>query len=87
MSEHVERIEIVNIASSPEEGWFIVNNEIGIKYDEFGEEFERDGNVSAQVSYDEDKYTVQQIEMLIIDLLEKIIMEYVPEKDENVKKL
>lgn len=71
-----ERIEIKSLSSDVEKGWFIINNEIMIKYNEFGEDFETDGKISAEVQYNEEQYSVEQIQTLIFTLLDKIIQDY-----------
>jgi hypothetical protein len=66
---------IKSIETSNQTGWFIVNEDIEVKFVE-GDKF------TADVNYDTEKYTEKEIEEIVSELVEEI-MEYYLKKENN----
>jgi len=75
-----EKIIIEKLTADEDEGVFVVNDEFWIKFTSTEEQYS-EGDIQADVEYNDKLYTTKQIQTLITDLFEKIITEYIDKGD------
>lgn len=78
--ESPEKIIIEKLTADEDEGVFVVNDEFWIKFTSTEEQYS-EGDIQADVEYNDKLYTTEQIQTLITDLFEKIITEYIDKGD------
>lgn len=79
----MKEIIIETLGADTKRGVFVINDDIYIKYDDIQDDFETTGTISAEVEYDQEKYTIPQIEDLIYVLFIRILEDYSPKVQEN----